>query len=78
MSEPFEFDHDKFLETFARRCECGSRTFKLALEDIDMIPLTLPASQRVTCTQCGRYSIQTVSAEGKTQEPDPKPPPKEA
>lgn len=57
------FSHEKFLEMFTRTCECGSKTFRLALEDIDTVPLSLPAGQRVTCTKCGRYSIQTVSAE---------------
>lgn len=54
------------MEMFTRTCECGSKTFRLALEDLDTVPLSLPAEQRVTCTQCGRYSIQTVSAEGET------------
>ena len=63
----FESDHEKFLQMFTRRCKCGSGTFRLAPEDIDTVPLSLPAEQRVTCTQCGRYSIQTVSAEGETR-----------
>jgi len=60
-----EFSHEKFLEMFARRCECGSRTFTISLEDISTVPLSLPASQRVTCIQCGRYSVQIVSSEGE-------------
>ena len=62
--------HKKFLAAFTRKCPCGSKTFSLALEDIDTVPLSLPASQRVTCTQCGRYSIQTVSAEEEAREKD--------
>jgi hypothetical protein len=63
-----ELAHESFLKMFTRTCTCGSKAFELALEDIDMIPLTLPAEQRVTCAKCGRYSIQTVSAEGKLME----------
>lgn len=58
-----EFDHKKFLEMFTRTCSCGSKTFRLALEDIDMVPLSMPAYQRVICTGCGKASVQTVSAE---------------
>lgn len=61
---------EQFRKLFTRTCLCGSKKFFVALEDIDMIPLSLPAEQRVTCIECGRYSIQTVSAEGQVKAPE--------
>lgn len=57
-------DPKKIMELFRRKCpKCQGELFKIRLEEIDTVPLSLPADQRVTCANCGSSSVQTVSRE---------------
>lgn len=60
MSE-WKIDMEKLERMFTSRCEeCKGQDFQLMVE-IDTIPLSLPASQRVTCSNCGKAYFIEVS-----------------
>lgn len=57
-----KIDWEKFDRLFTSRCQaCHGQDFQLKVE-IDTIPLSLPAAQRVACSNCGKAYMIQVSA----------------